>query len=145
MRRFFITSAKFTGQAELLYTASGILSCIDATNTNMDEETIKAFKRAVPANIAGLAAGEGFSADTVIVEADFEVDFNLFWKDYPLHRNRYKAEQLFNKMAKTEQVKAYHNLKLYKDYCRQREWYTPMMADKYLRSREYETEWNKIR
>lgn len=145
MRRFLITSPKYNGQAELVYNEKETLCMIDCTKTDMDETVITAFKKAVPAKVSSLLGTcTSFSADTVIVESDFIVSFKRFYDEYPMKRNRFKAEEVFNRMNKTEQVKAFYSLHHYKKYCSKNQWYTPMIADKYLRNKEYETEWNKL-
>lgn len=145
MRRFLITSPKFTGQAELVYNEKETLCMIDCTKTNMDENIITHFKRMAPATIAYLQNAHAFSSETMVVEADFVVSFKRFWDEYPLKRNRYKAEQLFGKMSKTDQVKAFYSLHHYKKYLSKNSgWLSPMIADRYLRNKEYETEWNKL-
>ncbi len=146
MRRFLINNPKFTGQAEIWYNERDTLCKIDCTGTDMDQMTISHFKHALPSTVQGLLQGKGFTQDTTIVEAGYEVTFEQFYADYPLKRNRFKAEEVFKRMNKVEQAKAFNSLHFYKGYCtRNSSWYTPMIADKYLRNREYETEWNKIK
>lgn len=142
MRRFLITSNKFTGTAELLYGHDGHLLAIDMRQAAIAPEIKQAFKRAVPVNLADLQ--QSFTEGTTIVEADYVVSFKQFYDEYPLKRNRYKAEQVFEAINKSEQVKAYYSLKQYNRYCHRNSWYTPMIADKYLRNREYETDWDKL-
>lgn len=142
MRRFLITSPKFNGQAEIIYNARETLCCIDMTNTDMDEMTVTHFKQSVPVTISSMATA--FSAITTIVEAGFEVSFEKFYKEYPMKRNRYKAEKVWQKLNDTEKVEAFYSLLSYKKYINRNTWYTPMIADKYLRDREFETDWNKV-
>jgi hypothetical protein len=145
MRRFIITSPKFAGQAELVYNEKETLIMIDCTRAGMDEVTIAAFKRAVPVTISTLAGpASGFSSGTLIVEADFVVSFKRFYDEYPLKRNRYKVEQVWNKLNKPDQVKAFYSLHFYKKYLSKNNWLQPMIGDRYLRNKEYETEWNKL-
>lgn len=144
MRRFLITSPKFTGQAELVYNEKETLCIIDCTKAAMNEDVVTHFKRSAPSTLAQLLSGSYFSPETMIVESDFVVSFKRFYDDYPLKRNRYKAEQIFVKLSKTDQVKAFYSLHSYKKYLSKNSWLTPMIADTYLRKKEYETEWNKI-
>ncbi|MGQ0738380.1 MAG: hypothetical protein ACT4OJ_04905 [Bacteroidota bacterium] len=144
MRRFLITSPKYSGQAELVYNEKETLCMIDCTKTDMDETVIDHFKRAVPVTIHKLQAGASFNADVTVVESDFVVSFKRFYDEYPLKRNRYKAEQVWGKLSKTDQVKAFYSLHHYKKYLSRNQWLTPMIADNYLRNKHYETEWNKV-
>jgi hypothetical protein len=142
MRRFLITSKKFDGTAELFYNDKGTLCKIDLTNTGMDEMIVQQFKKAAPATLAKMKSA--FSSETMVVEADFDLTFEVFWKEYPLHRNKFKVVRIWNKMNKTDQVKAFASLHAYKKYLTKNEWQSPMIADRYLRDREFETEWQKI-
>lgn len=144
MQRFLITNTeKFDGQAELVFNTKGTLCIIDCSNTDMDEFTMQHFKQAAPVTANRLK--EAFKHPTVIVEAGFEITFEKFYKDYPLKRNRYKAEKAWTKLNDTERIKAWHSLSAYKKYCSRNDWYNPMIADAYLTRKEYETDWNKVK
>lgn len=143
MRRFIITSTKFTGQAELLYNEKETLCMIDCTKTDMDEHTIGAFKKIVPVTVPLLLAGHAFSAETIVRESDFIVSFKRFYDDYPLKRNRFRAEKIWEKLNGSQQVQAYYSLSHYKRYLT-RTGIFAMGADRYLADRHFETEWNKI-
>jgi hypothetical protein len=143
MRRFLVTSPKFNGIVEIFYNEKGTLCKVDLTQAEMELQTIIHFLGKVSPSISTMT--KWFSNETAIVEAAYEVSFEMFYKDYPLHRNRYKVEKIWDKMNKAEQVKAFHSLHAYKKYLTNNSHYLkPMIADRYLRDREYETEWNKI-
>ena len=144
MRRFLITSNKFTGTAELIYSNLLHLVCIDMRNAVMSPEVITAFKKAMPTVFSEEAIKAAISEGTTIVEADLIVTFKQFYDDYPLKRNRYKAEKIFNGMSKTDQVTAYYSLAGYKKYLAQHNWLNPMIADNYLRNHHFETDWSKV-
>lgn len=143
MRRFLITSPKYSGQAELVYNEKETLCMIDCTKTDMCQEVIGHFKRAVPTTIAELQSGKSFTSDTTIVESGFVVSFKRFYDDYPLKRNRYRAEKLFDKLSTTQQVKAFYSLHGYKKYLHKAQIFA-MGADRYLSERHFETDWNKV-
>jgi hypothetical protein len=143
MRRFVITSPKFNGQAELVYNEHDILCMIDCTKSDMNDVIISAFKKAVPATLALLQSGTGFTPDTTVVESNFVVSFKRFYDEYPLKRNRFRAEKVFEKLTGTQQVQAYYSLSHYKRYLT-RTGIFAMGADKYLSDHHYETEWNKV-
>lgn len=142
MQRFLITNTdKFTGQAELVYNANGTLCIIDCSDTDMNEQVMLHFKQAAPVKVSSL--GRAFTSPTVIVEAGFEVTFEKFYKDYPLKRNRYKAEKAWAKLNDTDRIKAWHSLSGYRKYLGRTNCF-PMIADNYLNNRHYETEWHKV-
>jgi hypothetical protein len=145
MRRFLISNAaKFTGTAEVTYNDRETLCKIDCTGTDMGEMIISHFKSAVPPTIAGLLRGKSFTEGTVIVEDGYVVTFEMFYADYPLKRNRYKVEKVWSKLSTSDQVLAFHSLHFYNIYLTREKWQTPMIGDRYLKDREFETDWNKI-
>jgi hypothetical protein len=144
MQRFLITNTdKFTGQAELVYNDKGTLCIINCADTDMDRQTMQHFKNVAPVTTNLLQ--EAFKSPTIIVAADFVITFEAFYRDYPLKRNRYKAEKVWQKMNATEHIKAWHSLSSYKKYLSKNTWQTPMIADTYLTRKEFETEWAKIK
>ncbi|MGN6604540.1 MAG: hypothetical protein ACTHK8_18925 [Ginsengibacter sp.] len=142
MKRFLITSTKFEGQCELVYNDKGTLVCIDMRGAQMDEQTCLHFKHACPITLPALMSGKHFTKETVIVEADFEITFEKFYADYPYKRNRYKVEEAWEKLSKSNQVKAFFSLHEYKKFLMRTGCYA-MIGDRYLRQREFETDWKK--
>jgi hypothetical protein len=144
MRKFLLTGNKFTGAAELIFNELEVLHRIDLINTNMNRSQVHAIKSIVPVTILDLQKEDWMPPGLLIVEEGFVVTFEQFYDSYPLKRNRFKVEKVWCKMDKTEQVKAYFNLPLYKKYLTKEAWQKPMIADRFLRDKEYLTEWNKL-
>lgn len=142
MRRFLITSEKYTGTAELIYNDDDMLTCIDLRQTAMPADTIAAFKRAVPVMVAGISTA--FTAGTTVVEADFEVSLEDFKREYPYSRNYHLLDDRWKKMSKTDQVQAYYAAIEYRKYCKRENWYKPMIADSWLCNKEYKNDWRKM-
>jgi hypothetical protein len=143
MKKLLITNPKFTGEVEVYYN-DGILQRIDFGATDMMAGDIAVFKNIVPAVYHELQGA--FGSKTTIVEDAFEITFDMLYKDYPLKRNRYKGEKIFEKMDKTDTVEAWFNLIEYKKYLRRNSHYlTPMIIDRYLGSKEYKTDWSKLK
>jgi hypothetical protein len=144
MQRFLITNTdKFTGQAELVFNDKGTLCIIDCSDTDMDTDTIRHFKNVAPVTVTDLPAA--FKTPTIIVEAGFDITFDRFYKDYPIKRNRYKAEKAWAKLNDTDRIKAWHSISSYKKYLSKKNWLSAMLADSYLNRKEFETEWSKIK
>lgn len=144
MRKFLITNPKYTGAAEVIYNDNATLCLVDLTKTDMSGHTVDHFLHSIPSSMITLINGTRFSKETTIVDGDLDVNFELFYKDYPLKRNRYKVEQVWNTLSKEDQVKAFYSLHSYKKYITKNPWYNAMIGDKYLRNKEYLTEWNKL-
>ena len=92
MKRFIVTSPSWTGEAEIVYNEAGKLVRISYEGSNIHEldGISEAFKRMVPIFIADLKAVFEQTKATV-VEADFEVNFDMFWKAYNLKHNKIRG------------------------------------------------------
>jgi hypothetical protein len=144
MRRFLLTSTKFIGTVELVYNEQEHLRRLDFIDTNLEPEQIFGFLKTAPITIKHLENGVGLSQSSTVIEAAYEISFEDFWKAYPLRRNRFRVEKQWAKMPKTEIVKAFFSLPGYCQYLKKNAWQTPMIADRYLQEKQYETEWNRI-
>ncbi len=140
MKRFFVTSEKFMGTAELLYNEKGTLSKIDMTQANMDENAVVAFKRAVPHNLAILIRNEWCSTGTTVVEADLEVTFDMFWNLYDDKINKKRCIPLWNKLNKVQQVSAYYGISRYKKYLHKTGVFQ-LNPENYLRNETWENQY----
>lgn len=141
MKRFIITSDKFTGTAELLYNDKGTLIKIDMSNAAMNEQAVIMFKRAVPHNLPTLMRNDWCSAGTVTVEADFEVSFDMFWTDYRKKINKVRCLPLWNKLSKVEQVKAYYGISTYDKFLHRESWRSKADPENYLRNKMWDNEY----
>lgn len=141
MKRFLITSPKFTGQAELQYNDKGTLCKIDLTQAAMEEIVVQHFKQAAPSTLHKLINGNCFSKDTIIVEADFEVTFDMFWEAYRKKINKLRCTPLWNKLTKVEQVSAYYGISTYDKYLHKESWRTKQDPENYLRNKAWLNEY----
>lgn len=139
MKRFLITSPKFSGQAEIFYNASGVLCKIDCSDTNMDAATVFHFKNAVGPTVTDMATR--FSKDAVIVEAEYEVSFDMFWKKYNEKRNKKRCIILWSKLNKVQQVQALFGVDAYFKYLKKEGWRNKADPDTYLRGEYWENEY----
>lgn len=138
MKRYLITSPKFTGQAELLY-SNGILRKIDVTDTNMNAILIMHFKNTVPP--FEIDVSKSFSESTTIVEAAFEVSFDMFWKKYNRKINKSRCILLWGKMNSTQQLQAYFGVDDYDKYLKKEGWRSKADPETYLRNSYWENEY----
>ncbi|MBA4196564.1 MAG: hypothetical protein C0459_03320 [Chitinophaga sp.] len=142
MRRFLISnSSKFEGTAEVLYNTQGLLSKIDLTQCIMHGETIKQFKAVVPCFIELFLEGKWCGADTTVVEDELQITFEMFWLKYNKKINKKRAEAIWNKLSKTEQVKSYYGIEPYDKYLKENKWRSKADPDTYLRNEMYNNEY----
>lgn len=138
MRRFLITSTKYTGQAEVIYNAADVLCKIDCSDTDMNATTIRHFKAAVGAEIASIGQ---LLPNCVIVEAAYEITFDMFWKKYNKKINRARCIPLWDKMNKTMQVLAFFGIEPYDKYLKATGFRGKADAETYLRNKYWENEY----
>ena len=139
MKKYLITNPKYTGAAEVVYGSNGLLQQIDVTATSMDANTITAFKKAVTATEADLL--NSFGPQTNILAAEVAVSFEMFWAAYKKKINRLRAEALWNKLSKTEQVEAFVAIANYDKYLKKEHWRSKADPDTYLRNKYYQNEY----
>ena len=112
MRRFLITSPNYTGQAEIIFNDAGILCRLCVTDTNMSMAMVAGFKNRLCAHVDQIA--ETFAGTSaIVVEADFEVSFEMFWKKYNKKINKSRCILLWGKLNKSLQVLAYMGVPAY--------------------------------
>lgn len=142
MKRYLLTSTKFTGTAEIWFNGLDILCRIDTTQTDMDIDTVTAFKKAVPPSF-NLLAGR-FTSETTIVEATIDITFEMFWDKYNKKINKERAVALWKKLTTTDKVLAYYGIEQYDNYLRLQSWRTKADPETYLKQKYWQTEWSKL-
>jgi hypothetical protein len=138
MRRFLITSPKYHGQAEVIYNDAEVLCKIDCTDTDMNAGIIHHFKNAVGPTVDTI--GKQLPS-CIIVEADFEVTFDMFWKKYNKKINKSRCILLWGKLNKAQQVQAYFGIDPYDKFLKKEHWRTKADPETYLRNQYWENEY----
>lgn len=143
MRKFIVTSDKFIGQVDLLYSDDGLLLQLDMQQASFADTAIrKAFKNAVPVHLDGMASA--FTSGTMVVETDFSITLEDFKKVYPYRRNFHLLDTRWKMLNKSEQVEAYYAAMDYAGYCKKNDWYKPKIADSWLAKKEFKNDWKKM-
>jgi hypothetical protein len=141
MKRFIITSPKFTGEINVLYGLDNKLQFIDFMKCDLSEEQITFFKNRLPVFYSeNFSEGFGKSQLTVMEEG-YRVSFDQWWTRYNVKRNRERCIKLWNKLSEADQVNAFFKLGLYERFLALENWRTKAEPDTYLRKRYWENEW----
>jgi hypothetical protein len=140
MKRFLITSPAWRGTAEIIYKFDGTLCTINLSDTNMYFMAVDLFKHTVPSNLSDLETAF-INRKVTIVEANFEATFDMFWKAYNKKINRKRAEELWNKLPKEQQVLAWAGVAAYDKYLKVNDWRSKADPETYLRNRYWENEY----
>jgi hypothetical protein len=139
MRRFLITSKKFAGTAELIYNQEGDLTMINTRQSDLKSTLLAHFKHSVPVHVDAIETA--FSNETTIVEADFEITFDMFWNEYGLKINRKRCEQLWDRLSTSKKVAAWLGIVEYKKFLKANEWRKQADPETYLKKEYWENEW----
>ena len=145
MRRFlFKIPARFKGAVEAHYNTNGTLLKLDFSSVELTPEVIKWFKNRMAVLVENVEVN---FADTgvIVTEAEFEVTFQDFRREYPYKRNTHLAEAYWPRLTSSNQYQAFIQAMEYGKYCKKEEkWYKPMMADKWLKTEQFKNNWKEL-
>lgn len=137
MNKYTITSQKFTGQIDLMFDDKGTVCKLDLTCADLDATQLTYFVNHMPIYEGNLEkAFKG--SNVVIVSEKYHITFDDFWNAYDQKHNRKRAEQIWNKLTKSDQVQAYCGLKSYDRHLKINSWKSKADPDTYLRNRMWE-------
>lgn len=141
MRRFLLTSTKFTGQIELLYDEAGKIARIDMLQAELSYEQVAHFMRnLLPYNPQDF----GLLPKTVtVIESAVDISFDDWWKHYRKKVNRKRCEVIWPKLTKSDQLKALMTLREYYK-CLDRTGRKEVDPENYLKNAYWETDWKSI-
>lgn len=142
---FLISNAKkYKGAVQVIYDMDGKLSKVDFSGTDLQASDIEKMIKALSGHVDAIAVNFK-SADTVIVEGEFEVSFDDFIREYGYKRNTHLAREYWSKMKKEDQALAFVAAGLYRKYCeREQVWYKPKIAVAWLKMKEYLNDWKNL-
>lgn len=145
MKRYLLKSQGIKGHVEVIYNMSGVLHRLDFANATASRDQIKNYKFAIPVMAENIY--EQFKEKGVHVEeAEFEVTFQDFMREYGYKRNTHLAAKVFPLLTSGEQYKAFVEAIEYRKYCeRNASWgYKPMLPEKWLKTKQFLNEWSKL-
>lgn len=142
MKHYVLTSPSFGGQVEFKYNdADGLILYKD--DSEMTPQQRIWMLRHIPV-IAGeleeLKVKIKGSLDEVPPDLSFDTAYNAF--GYP--RNRFRAEPLWNKLKEGERLNCMRSFKPYQRYV-ERKGIAMMCFDRYIRERQFETDWRTLK
>lgn len=142
MNRYRITSPKFSGEIQLLYSPGGRLLCMDFMKADLTETQLDYFKRRCPVQYTDESFREAFATSNLtLVGERYHVSFDQFWDAYDQKHNRERCLKLWNKLPEPEKVKAFHGLTAYTHHLALNAWKSKADPDTYLRKYYWNNEW----
>ena len=143
MKKFILTSPKFTGEVIFGYNETDRLVYYENTSA-MTEQQLDWLLGHLPHASSWINSIIKNANGTRIVEVPEDLTFERFWNSYDKKINRKRAEPLFEKLNDAAKMQAIVRIKTYQEYCHYK---GRGIADpeKYIRDRFFETDWNKVK
>ena len=115
MARFQLTGVNIQGEIELIYSSNGMLERFDFSNAILSNVQHEWLLRKLPGMLEDLKILVKKSPNMVLTEIDENITFDMFWQRYDDKVSSSKKKTLisWNKMSKTEQVRAYGHVGKY--------------------------------
>lgn len=141
MKRYIITSPRFSGEINVLYGLDNKLMFIDFMRADLTDAQITMFKTRCPVYFTETFLENFPGSQLNMIEENYTVTFEMWWKRYDLKRNKVRCLALWNKLSQADQVNAYFKLGQYERHLSLNQWKTKADPDTYLRQRYWESEW----
>ena len=142
MKRYKLTSDKFKGAVEVIYNMEGVLHKIDFSTALVTPQQISYFKSTISVKADNIY--EAFGAAPVMVEeAEFEVTFADFKREYPRKRNMHLAEKHWTKLTSGKQYLAFMAAADYKKHCDRKALKQEfiMLPERFLKEEHWKNDW----
>lgn len=144
MKRYLLSSPKFTGSAALVY-LEGVLCILDVSNTDMQADHRSWLFSKAPLLEADLQVFVSAMKSATLVQEDYEVTLEDFTREYPYKRNTHLLPDIWKKLDSMERVKCWQAAKEYRRYCeRNAHWYKPKIAAAWIKNKEYLNDWRML-
>ena len=149
MRKFSLTNPAFTGEIFITYNTEGLFVAFDAIETDAQHVHIKWLLARIPQIITANYMHEllEFLKDTKchLIEVAMDVSFDTFWRLYGKMINRKRAEALYMKLSDTDKFLCITSIKKYDKYLGRINWRSKCDPDTYIRNKNYQTDWDRLR
>lgn len=144
MRRFLLNIPNHKTAIELLYNSDGLLLRLNFNGLALSVEQVTWVKGRTPARVEDIEAA--FSVKNIDVrEADLEITFDDFMREYPLKKNTHLARKYWPKMSSPKQMQAFYGAVDYRAFLAKpiNNYRSPMLPDKWLRDEMYLNNWKE--
>jgi hypothetical protein len=152
MNKYVINIKDMPGEEVVLkYNQAGKLMQIDASNgLLLSAKQLQFLKVNIPVLLIDEATQlieliKKTNDKITITKGELDVSFETFWELYNYKRHKLPAQKLFEKMSYAEKVKCIDSIKPYDTYRTRKGWLEKMLADTYLRNKEWEADWKKLK
>ena len=112
MKKYILTSDKWTGQIELIYGINGYLTGLNIEASFVSDEQHQRLLFAIPLVNRG-EEWDKLAKSPRLIEVKEEITFQMFWEKYDYKEGKMVAERRWNNLSKANQQKAYHYIAIY--------------------------------
>lgn len=115
MKHYQLTSTAFEGAVDLFFDDLGMLQKFDLTGATLSKAQQEWILREMQPDLKDLKQQLLESDTAKITEITTEISFDMFWIRYDdkLNSSKKRAQQKWNRMNKTDQLKAYNYIGIY--------------------------------
>jgi len=115
MSLYSLTSTAFDGEVLFEFNDAGILQKFDTSAAQLSEQQQLWVLNKMPKHLAHVKKILGDSTTATLTELKQDVTFEMFWNRYneKVRSSKKKAERIWNRLTKTNQVKAFRGIQTY--------------------------------
>ncbi len=112
---YILESTAWKGYVELQYDELMLLRNMDMSNAELSEDQHIWFLKNLPRELAELQQLMAKSKSATLTEVKKEVSFDEFWNRYDekIRSSKKKSEKIWNRLSKSDQLKAYEFIRKY--------------------------------
>lgn len=142
MIRFITTSPSFAGEVHIIYGDDNQLLCIDFRNAQLNSKQTSYLYQHTPIIFDATTFAQSFGTPhlTFVHEA-YTITFDEWWHRYDRKINRVRAEKLWARLSKADQLQAYTGILAYQRHLQHNTWKTKADPETYLRNKYWTNEW----
>lgn len=147
MKKILVTSPKFEGEIEVVYTLENELDILNFSNAALSIAQRVAFMNLLPIQFStdftlkDLQTSFNEAPSLVFTIVDVVVEFDDFWTAYDKKINRDRCVKLFAKLSTVNKQKALQGIKAYTRHLSTATWKSKADPETYLRNKYWENEW----
>jgi hypothetical protein len=147
-----LATGPFEGEIVLVYGEPGVgaaayppLLLVDFKGVQLSDDRKLRILYTVPVRYDGNFGSAWGNAPLKFVEEDEEVDFETdFWKPFDNKTNKERAVRAWKATGKGDRILAVHSIAGYNSHLSQNQWKAKMSADRFLREKQYKTDWYSL-
>lgn len=146
MEKLIITHKNFQGEIIAIYGEENELLAIDFTQADLSLEQRRYFTNRMPPeygkNFIDHFRNSAGECTLIVVPEKHEITFEMFWSRYGVKHNRIRCEKIWDRMSKSDKVKAYYGITAYFKFLERQPFNRQKLdPENYLKNKIWNNEW----